>query len=91
MDLSTLIMDYIKSSLWNEFILFMDFISPSTLIIDPSTCGPNHEPVHLWDELVLFMDFMNSYTCGLYDNNSSLWDELVHSMDLIVDLSTYGF
>ena len=59
--------------------------------MDPSTCGPNHEPVHLWDELVLFMDFMNSYTCGLYDNNSSLWDELVHSMDLIVDLSTYEF
>ena len=34
---------------------------------------------------------MNSYACGLYDDNSSLWDELVHSMDLIVDPSTYGF
>ena len=51
-----LIMDYIMSSLWNEFVLFMDAISPSTLIMDSSTYGPNCEPVHLWDELILFND-----------------------------------
>ena len=55
-NLSNLIMDYIKSSLWNEFVLFMDFINPSTLIMDSSTCGPNHELIHLWDELVLFIN-----------------------------------
>ena len=53
-DLFSLIMDCIKSSLWNELVLSLDFISPFTLIMDPFTCGPTYEAVY-FNNLVHFI------------------------------------
>ena len=54
MDLFSLIMDCIKSSLWNELVLSLDFISPFTLIMDPFTCGPTYKAVY-FNNLVHFI------------------------------------
>ena len=54
-DLFSLIMDCIKSSLWNELVLSLDFISQFTLIMGLFTCGPSYEVVR-FNNLVHFIN-----------------------------------
>ena len=91
-DPSTLIMVH-KSFLWNEFVLFMDFINPSTLMMGPSTCEPSNIKVFvllwtLWLQFILL-----KRTCPFYGliNPSTLWthplrrlnSELVRFVDFL--------